>query len=133
MGAATAAQILAEHTSGVNPDTAFLIGLFLNIGLFAYANLFPEQFDAAKLEAKSKRIHLNTVLHETLLLEVRDITLKVANQWQLPRNIIDSIKDQDLIADKKQDPSIQISPLTAIGHLSQMATDVFFGTSSLVS
>lgn len=133
MGTATAAQILAEQTPNVDPDTAFLIGLFLNLGLFACASLFPEKFEIAKQEASHKSIHLNTVLGESLLTQVHEITLKVAQQWQLPLNIIDSIRSQELIDQKRQNPNLTIPPLTIIAHLSEKAADVLFGASSLIS
>ena len=133
LAAAAAAQILAEQTDSVNSETAFLIGLFLNLGLFACANIYPDEFENAYKDARNKGLHLNTIVEEHLSIKMHDINLKIAKQWQLPESIIEHITCHEKIALKHADPSLEISPLSIISHLSMMAADVYFGTSSIVS
>ncbi len=95
--------------------------------------LFPKQFDKAKQEAQDSGLHLNTVIEKHLAVQMHEITLKIANQWQLPSNIIDSTNNHEPIAEKREDPHLTISPFTAISHLSKMAADVYFGSSSIIS
>lgn len=133
LATAAAAQILADEINNINSETAFIIGLFLNLGLFACAKLYPSEFETALKDARNRGLHLNTILEECLSIKLHDVSLKVAKQWRLPKSILEHIMCREKIALKHADPMFEVSPLSIISHLSMMAADVYFGTASIIS
>ena len=108
-------------------------GLFLNLGLFVCANLYPEDFEKFHQEAEEKGIHLRTIIEEKLRVKISKLSYQIAEQWKLPTTIISNINNLSLIEKKLADPSFDLHPLAVVSHLSTMAADVYFGSSTIVS
>ncbi len=133
LATAAAAQILADKSVQANSDTAFLIGLFLDLGLFVCANLYPDDFDMYYQESQDKGIHLRTIIEDKLSIKINQLSLELANKWGLPASIVENLNCQSLIEKKLVEPSIEIDILSVISYLSTMAADVYFGASAVVS
>lgn len=130
---AAAAQILAQHVDGLNADQAFLTGLFLDLGLFVCASLYPNDFVGFVKESMEKGIHLKVVIKEKIGIDANKLSFQIAEKWKLPPHIFNNIDCKSQILLKDQDPSIELEPLVIVSFLSMLAADVYFGSSTIVN
>lgn len=132
LASASAAQILASKAKNINQETAFLIALFLNLGLLVCANLYPQEFTLYQKEARERRLQLTTLIEEGLNVNLNALSLLLAKKWQLPEIIIKNIESIKEVRKYSEHIDSDASNLSSILLLSSMAADVYCGTSTLL-
>ena len=132
LASASAAQILASKAKNINQETAFLIALFLNLGLLVCANLYPQEFTLYQKEARERRLQLTTLIEEGLNVNLNALSLLLAKKWQLPEIIIKNIESIKEVRKYSEHIDSDASNLSSILLLSSMAADMYCGTSTLL-
>lgn len=132
LATASAAQLLAQYTGQAKPEFSFLNGLLLNLGQFACASLFPEDFKRIYVESHEKSIHWNTVLAESLDINIGQLTERVAKTWNLPEPIINNISAATKLDIKDEQSITSATSLVKILYLSQIVADIYWTDASVL-
>lgn len=131
---ATAGQIIAEKTGLVKSEEAFLNGLFLNLGVFVCASMWPRAFHKCYQEAHEQGIQLDLMIGEKFQVKPLELSRQVAIKWGLPSRIIDTIVGVYNMQCLGQDKQVrQESSIVVVSYLANLAADVYIGISTTVS
>ncbi|WP_250658658.1 HDOD domain-containing protein [Alkalimarinus coralli] len=97
------AKLLAENKGvGKNEQANYFVGgLLHDIGKVLFAHFIPAEYQAVLHKAESENISLHLAEKELLGFDHSEIGAMVAQKWQLPADLIDSIKSHHRLG--KQD------------------------------
>ena len=87
VGTAKACQFVAEKTSGVNPDIAYLAGLLHDIGKIILTLYFPDQFKEVVNLAEEKNARFILAERKLLNTDHTIIGSMLCEMWSLPVNL----------------------------------------------
>lgn len=91
LGCALVCKEFAERIGFPDPDRAYLAGLLHDLGIVVNSLTFPEEFCAAFDTATRTNRPLDEVEREQLGFTHCDSGLLLAEQWKLPKDIVEAI------------------------------------------
>jgi HD-like signal output (HDOD) protein len=77
-----------------DPDVAYAAALLRDIGILAVRQFAPEEFEKMVLRQKTEASSFKSLTKTFLGVSYREISYMVGLSWNLPRPIIESIKDR---------------------------------------
>jgi diguanylate cyclase (GGDEF)-like protein len=80
---ATAMRVLAKYVS-MNPEEAFLVGLFQDIGVLALHEVLKAPYGQTFADAGSDHLRLERLEHERFGVDHTEVGAWLAERWQLP-------------------------------------------------
>jgi len=126
LNSAVAAEAIAEASSLIPRDEAFLVGLFADLGLFMVALSEPELFGNCREEAEQRGVDIATAIEESLRLNHTRLGLELAAHWSLPGHIRTAIEFH-----RRPDEAIaagvdsQAFHNVVIAHLGCLASEIY--------
>lgn len=89
---ASTAYCFAKHLGRVSPDTAYILGLFQELGILAMANAFGEKYIQALARVRhAGLLQLEAVEQATFGVTHADVGGAMLQKWELPPSLISPV------------------------------------------
>lgn len=89
---ASTAYSFAQHLGRVSPDTAYILGLFQELGILAMANAFGEKYTQALHRVRNAgMLQLEAVEQATFGVTHADVGGAMLQKWELPPSLISPV------------------------------------------
>ena len=86
---ASVASLFAERHYGLSPDTAFVLGLFQDMGILVLANAYGERYVRLIEQARSiGPVRLHAVEQQYFQLNHADVSAALLSRWRLPEKLV---------------------------------------------
>lgn len=125
---ATAAQKIGEKINFPHSGMTYLSGLMLYLSFFFLSSRFGQQFSTMLTEASERNIRISKIIEEKINISAFSISFEIANKWQLPKLITQSIYYQYNIPRQEVIDDNDLEKLIYIVNAASLATESFFGT-----
>ena len=122
---AVAAKYMGDKVGLADPDEAFLGGLLQNIGVLVMGMTIPEDYETILREVGCDHSYLHEVERQALGVDHAEVGGKLAEQWNLPKNMAASIGGH-IDPDSVEDCDTQLIKCVALG---EKIADVFLNES----
>jgi putative nucleotidyltransferase with HDIG domain len=110
LGCATIARLLAKFVSTVEPDEAFLAGIFHDVGKLFFHDVVPREY--ARLAGVSSGTRLMEQEQEEFGFTHEEVGSKLATAWQLPEQLVVVVGHHH-----RPEQAIAHNELTAVVHV----------------
>jgi HD-like signal output (HDOD) protein len=99
VGTATVSNFLAKREPGVNPDTAFVIGLLHGMGKLVLDQYTPSEFQKIIATAKENQLSFAQAEEELLDTSFSELGYWLGNKWKLAVTVQEALRFQGNLAE----------------------------------
>lgn len=118
------AKLLAQNKGVGKNEQAnyFVAGLLHDIGKVLFAHFMPDDYKLVLQKSESENISIHLAEKQLLGFDHSEIGAMVAEKWQLPAELVNSIKSHHIIEEEQTSLSLAIYAANQMAHYIELLT-----------
>ena len=122
------AAVFAQQLEHICPDTAFVLGLLQDIGIFVMANHFQKRYENILQRVRNVgQAHLHPMEADEFGITHAEISAAIAQEWQLPQTLVVPIlfhHSKDVVLIERTEEELSFIRVMRIGEALSNLADV---------
>lgn len=116
VGCATICTAISKKHPGINPDTAFVLGLMHDMGKLVLDQYAPVEFQQIIKIAREKQVAFHVAEKEVIETSYADIGFWLSQKWQLADDLADAIHNQNRIPECPSNVSKELASVCSFAE-----------------